>query len=359
MEDDLVMKRTKLSKDSLMDIRTFYKIALACVYDRESGYMILFGPIRISEIMGGDLQKFYTELNFKALSPAELQEYFSNTPLMPMENLLTYISQINIMINRDFSSVTNVLQTQAEASNDAIEIERAAAISTSDMKSKDFHNKSHIDYENALCHFIANGMLEELEKMNHESWSLKMSKLGPTYMRSLKNSVLIMAALCNRAAVQGGLNASLAQSLEEQYAQHIELTNSVNQLASLANKIRKDYCMRVRSLTQEKISSPMIRRAVRYIDDHIYEKLSATDLADYLGLSLSYVSVKFKEEMVCTIPQYIARRKVDEAKVLLQFTERSLVEISNMLSFSSQSHFQNQFRKVTGITPNQYRHQKK
>ena len=49
--------------------------------------------------------------------------------------------------------------------------------------------------------------------------------------------------------------------------------------------------------------------------------------------------------------EYINKKKIEEAQRLLRFSDKSLIAISNYLSFSSQSHFQNTFKKVTGTTP--------
>lgn len=49
------------------------------------------------------------------------------------------------------------------------------------------------------------------------------------------------------------------------------------------------------------------------------------------------------------------RYKLEEAKSLLTYSDKSLGEISSYLSFSSQSYFQNVFKKKYGITPLQYR----
>lgn len=45
------------------------------------------------------------------------------------------------------------------------------------------------------------------------------------------------------------------------------------------------------------------------------------------------------------------------AKNLLRFSDCSMIDIANRLSFSSQSHFIQQFREVVGMTPKKYRDQ--
>jgi AraC-like DNA-binding protein len=49
------------------------------------------------------------------------------------------------------------------------------------------------------------------------------------------------------------------------------------------------------------------------------------------------------------------RRKLEEAKSLLKFTDKSISEISEYLCFSTQSYFQNVFKKKYGMTPKKYR----
>ena len=48
-------------------------------------------------------------------------------------------------------------------------------------------------------------------------------------------------------------------------------------------------------------------------------------------------------------------RKAERAANLLRYSDYSLVEIANHLSYSSQSHFIQQFKAITGMTPKQYR----
>lgn len=89
----------------------------------------------------------------------------------------------------------------------------------------------------------------------------------------------------------------------------------------------------------------------KYVDENLYAPLRVEEVAAALGYSRSYLSTRFKQQAGMTLTRYILQEKVFEAQRLLQFSDESLLEIANTFGFSSQSHFQNVFKSVTGETP--------
>ena len=71
---------------------------------------------------------------------------------------------------------------------------------------------------------------------------------------------------------------------------------------------------------------------------------------DYNGLSTLFSSL---EGM--TIEQYTIRQKIERAKELLAYDELSLSQIADELHYSSVAHLSNQFKKITGMTPSQFK----
>lgn len=92
-----------------------------------------------------------------------------------------------------------------------------------------------------------------------------------------------------------------------------------------------------------------------YIYSHIKERITIEELAETLGVSASYLSRLFKKETGDSVSAYIRRQKIEMAQNLLRYSDYSLIDIANRLSFSSQSHFIQQFRELTGMTPKRYR----
>ena len=78
-------------------------------------------------------------------------------------------------------------------------------------------------------------------------------------------------------------------------------------------------------------------------------------IADYLYLSRPYLSATFKQQAGISLAEYIAKEKIEEAHRLLLYTKKTVLEISEGLGFSSQSHFTNIFKKYMGCTPKSIR----
>ena len=98
-----------------------------------------------------------------------------------------------------------------------------------------------------------------------------------------------------------------------------------------------------------------LRGVTGYVHEHLTEDISVEQMANDLGVSRSHMSTKFKKETGMTLTNYIQEQKIKKAMEYLKKTEKSILEISTFLGFSSQGYFQNVFKKRTGMTPGEYR----
>ena len=72
-------------------------------------------------------------------------------------------------------------------------------------------------------------------------------------------------------------------------------------------------------------------------------------------MSRSHLSHSFKSETGMALSDFIMLKKIEEAKKLLRYSDKSLSAISTYLGFSSQSHFSRVFKKYTSENPSVYR----
>jgi AraC family transcriptional regulator len=100
----------------------------------------------------------------------------------------------------------------------------------------------------------------------------------------------------------------------------------------------------------------LIIEEVQYLKGH---KPAAVNFSDYLsqktGYEYSYLSTLFSSETGQTIEQYIIAQKIEKVKEWLSYNELSLSEMAWRLSYSSAAHLSNQFKKVTGLTPGEFK----
>lgn len=94
---------------------------------------------------------------------------------------------------------------------------------------------------------------------------------------------------------------------------------------------------------------------LRTLDDEEYLNVSIEKLVKTTNYSHGYVNREFKKYIGCSIKQFIIRKKIDKATILLATTDYSIEEISNTLHFSNVSNLINLFKLRYGVTPAKYR----
>lgn len=97
----------------------------------------------------------------------------------------------------------------------------------------------------------------------------------------------------------------------------------------------------------------------RFVYNHLDSKISLEDAAAHLHLHPSYLSRLFKRETGENFIEYVTRMKMEKAKELLEITDKSVEQISDMLGYENKNYFGKLFKAHTGFVPNVYRGQTK
>ena len=161
--------------------------------------------------------------------------------------------------------------------------------------------------------------------------------------------------MATRCAIEGGLDIESAYQLSDIYIQESEKLQSIEALYQMQYNMVLDFTRRVAQSQLPRDTTSDINKCIQYIKQHTNQAISTSDVASYVGKSRSYLSHCFKKELGFEMREFIMRCKLEEAKSLLTYTDKSLSEISSYLCFSSQAYFQNVFKKKFGVTPNEYR----
>jgi AraC family transcriptional regulator len=98
------------------------------------------------------------------------------------------------------------------------------------------------------------------------------------------------------------------------------------------------------------------KRTVEYIEDNLGSKMALRDMADFVALSPSYFSRAFKQSLGSSPMAYVARRRVERAKLMMTSTRERLAAIALACGFADQSHFTRSFSRFVGMSPRLWRH---
>ncbi len=117
------------------------------------------------------------------------------------------------------------------------------------------------------------------------------------------------------------------------------LENPVDRLTELIKTAVIDY-IHYKNLSREKINlSEFLKRRLH---------------KDY-----SYLSKIFSDKEKISIEQYLILQKIEKAKELIFYGEKNISEIADLLGYSSPAHLSAQFKKITGLTPSQFKKEAK
>jgi AraC-like DNA-binding protein len=94
-----------------------------------------------------------------------------------------------------------------------------------------------------------------------------------------------------------------------------------------------------------------------YIEEHLYEPLSLSDLALRGGFSMYYFARRFKELTGLSPKQYILNKRLERAHLLLSQGTLTVSDIAYQTGFTDQSHLVRYFKKMWGMTPTALRQQ--
>ena len=242
---------------------------------------------------------------------------------------------------------------------DSFTVGRDAAESLLERKENEkFHNT--YQWELMFYDLIRQGDPERLMAFLMQDGSTRLSRgtMAETPLRQAKNIFIGgITKIGMLAAVPAGLDPELTYQLIDSYVLDCERAATVPEIDRLQVSAALDFCRRIGELRLPAGISRDVYTCMSYVRNHVNTPLSLDDVAAVIGRSVSYTGNLFKKETGKTLGNYITECRLEEAKSLLHYTDMTLAEISCYLCFSSQSYFQNVFKKEYGVTPMQYRRQ--
>jgi AraC family transcriptional regulator len=92
-------------------------------------------------------------------------------------------------------------------------------------------------------------------------------------------------------------------------------------------------------------------RLVEFVESHLDQSLTLTELAALAGLSVPHFKVLFRETFGMPVHQYVVQRRVERARALLLQGALSASQVALETGFAHQSHMAHWMNRLLGVTP--------
>jgi len=318
-------------------------------------YYVIIGPAFSIPVSDEIIREYMLENAISSEHRETVSELLCSIPTISYQQFMMHLSLLYMSLNQKEMDYTAFHRMQ-DSNMKEMKQQNTKKIADN-MENGDLHNIYQFDQQ--LLEHIRSGNVNALETfLISSSLSLKEGKVASTPLRQAKNLfIMTVVKIGILGAISGGLDMEKTYQLMDLYVQECERMQSIEAVKNLEYSVFIDFCRQTYEADIPKGLSAEVYQCIDYIRAHINEPITIDDVAAQIHRSTSYTMRHFKKEIGFTMGAFITHCKLEEAKVLLSHTDKSLVEISNYLNFTNQPYFHSVFKKQYGITPLQYRKQ--
>ncbi len=300
-----------------------------------------------------EMKEVALEIGAVGTDLASLRTYLNTLPILSMTKFADILCLINAIINGEVVPPDSILLGDISSQGNL-----SAFLPSGESEMQNDASLTNYRTEQKLMSLISRGDVRSLREYLMHTQFRQDYLIASDSIRNARNILIVAATLATRAAISGGLAPEKAFALSDLYIRSVETINKPEAIYALMSRMVIDFTERVGICVTPERASPVVASCLRWISRNINQPIALADVAAYANISCGHLSALFRKEVGIPISEYISLARVEEAKRLLVNTTLSLADIAAYLCFSSQSYFQNVFKKHSGMTPVAYRRYK-
>jgi two-component system response regulator YesN len=143
-------------------------------------------------------------------------------------------------------------------------------------------------------------------------------------------------------------------SRKERFFRVADMCPSADALFDLLSRELYDIFEMILDERQKADAKPM-RLAKRYIHENYASQITLNKIAEITGFNPTYFSTLFKQETGKNYLEYLSEVRIGKACDYLKDTNKTVAAICEEVGYSDLKHFSKNFKKYTGLSPNEYR----
>ena len=267
-----------------------------------------------------------------------------------MEEIIrNLLKDYNVGVSREHNSIKEL----REAYQEALHARKCAfATGNSTVNYTDLEDKKEIisdEMINQFVQMVGTDKLAEADKfLGHVFYKTKKGIIEPDDFYNAM--ITIVEKICsnykNLVECDREQIISLKNIFEYNNANsyYEELSNWIEQINE---KIIKEY--------DDYKNKQKIQMAITYIYENYHTNLNMAVVSNYISMNYSLFSYVFKNYTGTNFVHYLKTLRINEAKKLLEETDKKIIEISYLVGYENEKHFMKIFRSVCGVSPSEYR----
>lgn len=208
--------------------------------------------------------------------------------------------------------------------------------------------------EGELLQAVSQGQTHKAEVILSGMSTNTLEQRTTDSLRNLKNYAIIMNTLLRKAAENGSVHPYHIDRLSSDFARKIELSSTIDACQKLQKEMIRKYCLLVKNHSMKGYSL-LVQKVITRVDSDLTADLSLNAIATALNVNPSYLSSQFKKETGSTLTDYVNRKKVEHAILLLNSTPLQIQTIALHCGIPDVNYFTKIFKKYIRKTPKEYR----
>lgn len=210
-----------------------------------------------------------------------------------------------------------------------------------------------LETERKMMDSIEDSDKKTAQRLLNELLGFILFSSGGDLMR-IKAQIYELLVLISRAAIDAGAPTEESLHLTQDFFVSTQQIENIDDLCFELAKTMNQLIDNIFSFCNVK-NADIMYKAFQCIKENYAQKLTLDNVAKVVHLSPSYFSKMFKLETGETFNRYLNIVRIEKSKKLLLYRQLPIVEIAAMVGFEEQSYFTKVFKRITGMSPCQYR----
>lgn len=212
--------------------------------------------------------------------------------------------------------------------------------------------RPNFEYENGLNTHASHQLYSTLNHLyTYVLDLLQQECYSPLELKSFISNALYQ--VMNQIERQN-IQSTSTTAFKLQLVYQIQNANTSKDLRNQINTLLSDLSIIIQSYIKQG-DIDFRDRMFEYLEDNYQEPIGLDDLAQHFNFSYHYMSELFNNHFHSSFSDILNNLRVEKAKELLDSSDDSLKDISQKVGYANYSHFSKLFKKITHISPTDYK----